>query len=236
MSSTVILCSNCGQQLIVPSEVRGKQVKCPKCKIVFAAPAGESEVRLLEQRKSDVPLRPQGWEDADSRGRDEGERRRRARYEDDEADREPGRRDRRWYGRYEDDDKEFERLRRQSRSDLELAESVVIGPAISLILLGSLFVLGGVYSFHLAQGRQQFQGIRLFYLAFAMFAFLWGSFIILGGAMMKTMRSYSLAMAASIMAFINHPCFVLHLVIGIWAVSVLNRPDIKRAFRWKAQR
>lgn len=42
MAPLVIACSNCSGQLTVPPEVLGKLVKCPLCKIVFAAPISEN--------------------------------------------------------------------------------------------------------------------------------------------------------------------------------------------------
>jgi len=57
--------------------------------------------------------------------------------------------------------------------------------------------------------------------------------LILFGAMkMKKLESYGLAMAASIIAMIPcfSPCCVLGLPIGIWALVVLMKPEVKSAF------
>jgi hypothetical protein len=49
---------------------------------------------------------------------------------------------------------------------------------------------------------------------------------------MKKLESYGLAMAASIIAMIPcvSPCCLLGLPIGIWALVVLMKPEVKSAF------
>ncbi|MCA9122111.1 MAG: hypothetical protein H6822_31885 [Planctomycetaceae bacterium] len=57
--------------------------------------------------------------------------------------------------------------------------------------------------------------------------------VIVGALKMKKLESYGLAMAASIMAML--PCIscgcLLGLPIGIWSLVVLNKPEVKSAFR-----
>jgi hypothetical protein len=57
--------------------------------------------------------------------------------------------------------------------------------------------------------------------------------ILFGGLKMKKLENYGLAMAASIIAMI--PCFtgiccLAGLPIGIWALTVITKPEIKSAF------
>jgi hypothetical protein len=56
--------------------------------------------------------------------------------------------------------------------------------------------------------------------------------ILFGGLKMKKLESYGLAMAVSIIAMIPcfSPCCVIGLPIGIWAVVVLSKPEVKSAF------
>lgn len=56
--------------------------------------------------------------------------------------------------------------------------------------------------------------------------------IFLGAMKMKSLESYGLAMAASIIAMIPcfSPCCLLGLPIGIWALVVLSKPEVKSAF------
>jgi hypothetical protein len=56
--------------------------------------------------------------------------------------------------------------------------------------------------------------------------------ILLGALKMKKLESYGMAMAASILAMIPclSPCCVFGLPIGIWALVVLAKPEVKSAF------
>ena len=56
--------------------------------------------------------------------------------------------------------------------------------------------------------------------------------ILLGALKMKKLESYGLAMTVSILAMIPclSPCCVVGLPIGIWAVVVLSKPEVKAAF------
>ena len=60
-----------------------------------------------------------------------------------------------------------------------------------------------------------------------------GALILFGAIKMKNLESYGLAMTASIIAMIPcvSPCCLLGLPLGIWAVVVLNNPEVKSAFR-----
>ena len=57
--------------------------------------------------------------------------------------------------------------------------------------------------------------------------------IFLGAMKMKKLESYGLAMASSIIAMIPcfSPCCLLGLPIGIWALVVLSKPEVKSAFK-----
>jgi hypothetical protein len=58
------------------------------------------------------------------------------------------------------------------------------------------------------------------------------AFIIFAALKMKELRQWELSLAASIVAMIPciSPCCILGLPIGIWALVVLLRPEIKEAF------
>jgi hypothetical protein len=57
--------------------------------------------------------------------------------------------------------------------------------------------------------------------------------ILVGATRMKNLQSYGLVMAASILAMVPcvSPCCLVGLPIGIWALTVLNDPEVKAAFR-----
>jgi hypothetical protein len=56
--------------------------------------------------------------------------------------------------------------------------------------------------------------------------------ILFGGIKMKKLENYGLAMTTSILAMIPcvSPCCLIGLPIGIWAVVVLSKPEVKSAF------
>ena len=57
--------------------------------------------------------------------------------------------------------------------------------------------------------------------------------VILGAWKMKNLQNYGLAMTAAIVCVIPccGPCCGLGIIPGIWSLIVLNRPDVKAAFR-----
>src|SRR5262249_424569 len=56
--------------------------------------------------------------------------------------------------------------------------------------------------------------------------------IFVGALKMKKLESFGFAMAASIIAMIPcvSPCCLLGIRIGIWALVVLSKPEVKGAF------
>jgi len=60
--------------------------------------------------------------------------------------------------------------------------------------------------------------------------------IVVGGVSMMTQRRWGLAMTAAILSIFpcTSPCCCLGLPLGIWAVIVLVRPDVKAAMRASA--
>jgi len=66
----------------------------------------------------------------------------------------------------------------------------------------------------------------------AIIGLLISGLIFFGALKMKKLESYGLAMAASIVAMIPciSPCCLIGLPIGIWALVVLSKPEVKGAF------
>ena len=60
-----------------------------------------------------------------------------------------------------------------------------------------------------------------------------GVVILMGALKMKKLESHGFSMAAAILAALPciSPCCLIGLPIGIWAVVVLNKPEVKSAFR-----
>jgi predicted PurR-regulated permease PerM len=59
-----------------------------------------------------------------------------------------------------------------------------------------------------------------------------GVVVLLGALKMKKLESREWAMTASILAMIPciSPCCIVGLPIGIWALVVLSKPEVKSAF------
>jgi hypothetical protein len=57
--------------------------------------------------------------------------------------------------------------------------------------------------------------------------------IFFGGLKMKRLESHGLAVTASILAMLpcTSPCCIIGLPLGIWALVVLSKPEVKSAFR-----
>ena len=127
------------------------------------------------------------------------------------------------------------------------AREMVSGPAIGLMItgiLGMLFaasqlvrMLGGARHMPQSMGSPEVDKMVAMLmgplgLAFGGVGLITGLLVLLGGIKMKKLEGYGLVMAASILGMI--PCFssccVLGLPIGIWALVVLSKPEVKSAF------
>lgn len=139
-------------------------------------------------------------------------------------------------------------------------------PAIFLIIVGCLNILGSLYwAFSGFQARtagvqavqeqaqrdpmqqKNFQelekqgfsiekivsGTATVFILWGLAGLLCSAVMILAGIKMMTLGSYGLCMTGSITAMLPCviPCCILGLPVGIWSIVVLNRPDVKAAFR-----
>lgn len=121
----------------------------------------------------------------------------------------------------------------------------VNGPAIGLIVVAVLGALTQIASLIMNLAGASFMaGSRMPQEAWAnMFSgtigvvssiigILVSGVIFLGAMKMKKLESYGLAMAATIIAMVPcvSPCCLLGLPIGIWALVILLKPEVKSAF------
>jgi hypothetical protein len=132
-------------------------------------------------------------------------------------------------------------------SERALAESQVAGPSIGLIVTAILGMVGqlasvGVHVLGAGVGAMTAkngpEGIAQmmsggFGVFFSLIGLVVGVVILLGALKMKKLESYSFAMAAAIIAMVPciSPCCLVGLPIGIWALVVLNKPEVKSQFR-----
>jgi hypothetical protein len=125
------------------------------------------------------------------------------------------------------------------------------GPAIGLMVTGTLSLLYGLYALvqHLmgsgqaaldqlmkdenTQAFQSFvklgQAAGIFWIIGILVA---GAFLIWGGLQMKQGRSWTISLVSSIVAMIPcvSCCFIVGIPIGIWALVILMKPDVKASF------
>jgi len=129
------------------------------------------------------------------------------------------------------------------------AADQVRGPAIGLIItsiLGYLATIAGILwnLFGAGIARSQSGPNPEFEQYFSMFTGAWGvisgilglvvaSLILFGALKMNKLESHGWAMTASILALVPcvSPCCLVGLPIGIWALVVLSKPEVKAAFQ-----
>jgi hypothetical protein len=134
-----------------------------------------------------------------------------------------------------------------SDAQRERALSMVKGPAISLMIYAFITVgvalLGLLGSFNqqnyaeipgidpkMAEMMERFEGPINLISSFIILVV--AAAIIYGAWRMKELKSYGLAITASILAFLpcSCPCCFLGMAFGVWALVVLNNADVKAQF------
>lgn len=117
---------------------------------------------------------------------------------------------------------------------IALLVTAIVGAFICLLgLLANLFGMGfgGMPDFGGDERLAMFLsgGIGT---AVNLLGLLVAALVLFGAMRMRQLRSWGLAMTVSILAMIPcvSPCCVLGLPIGIWALVILLRPEVKSAF------
>lgn len=124
--------------------------------------------------------------------------------------------------------------------------SKVQGPAIGLMVTGGLGVAINLLFFLLrmigvgvgaAAAADQGDGINVIAQGVGgvvglLIGLAINGLILYGGMQMKSLQSYGLAMAASILAILPCSCAcIIGIPIGIWSLVTLNDPIVKSSFR-----
>jgi hypothetical protein len=121
---------------------------------------------------------------------------------------------------------------------VELARTQVRGPAAGLVVAGlaTLLVSVGVGTICVAYGSAQSE-VAAVLIWSALLAFPIGGILVLGGVQMRSLRSYGLAVAAAAVAMMPLTLgWFLGLPLGLWALLVLRRPEVREAFAAAALR
>ncbi len=127
------------------------------------------------------------------------------------------------------------------------ASQMVSGPAIGLIVTAALGALAqlasigmNVFGMSMSQNMGQQQeaawvhmfsgGIGIF---FSIIGIIMSVVIFLGAIKMKKLEGYNFALTATIIAMVPciSPCCLVGLPIGIWALVILMKPEVKGAFQ-----
>ncbi len=125
-----------------------------------------------------------------------------------------------------------------------VSEGQVNGPAIGLMITAILGFLGQAVSliWRLVGTSMMATDERMpaWAIAFSgtmgvvasIVGILMSALILIGALKMKKLENYGLAMTASVIAMIPciSPCCLLGLPIGIWALVVLSKPEVKSTF------
>lgn len=217
-------CPGCRAKLTVAASDLGLDVECPYCKSVYRAMAGTTAAKTPASRRA------------------------RQRLEDDIEDEE----DRPRYRDEDDgDDDEIDRRRRRRRRHAA-AEEAVSAPAIGLMVVGALVLLYGIavlainmldfnnqkafaqnrFGGNRNQNNAGFQvGFQIGYVAATILPVISGLGMITAGINLKRLKMQWTVWFGSIIAMLPCSiCCLLGLPFGIWTITVLNRPDVKRAF------
>jgi tRNA A-37 threonylcarbamoyl transferase component Bud32 len=121
-------------------------------------------------------------------------------------------------------------LARHHEEQLDNARAQVDGPAISLLIVGILAAVGCTIALPViaitAPGDIDSAWMLL------LPAIVVGLLIAIGAWCMRSLRSYGLAMAAGVLCVLPlpSPALLITLPLGIWALVVLNRPEVREAF------
>jgi serine/threonine protein kinase len=128
------------------------------------------------------------------------------------------------------------------------ARRLVHGPAIGLIVVGSLsmgltvLTVVGMMSFGLTQPLRSSDPLFGYYGVLGMIAyglsFFWGTVVLAGGLRMLKLKNYALCLTALFISFLPIPCiggccgvqWLLGVPFAIWALVVLCRLDVREAF------
>mgnify|MGYP007050631440 CR=1 FL=1 len=138
--------------------------------------------------------------------------------------------------------------------DTRAAREAVSVPAILLMVAAGLEFLQGLYGLVKPQGEAQdidpealdklreahvefliplFEGLQGGARYFNLITLAIAGLMFWGAWRMRELRSYGLAMTSAIIAVIPccGPCYCLAIPLGIWALVVLAKPEVKSAFR-----
>lgn len=220
----LVSCPQCDRRLRVPDSLLNRTVKCPGCGQAFTATAAAARPIVEDAVIDEPPRRAESEAFTDRRPGegDEEERRPRRRQPDSDLD----------------DDDHDDRPRRRRRRRSAAAESMVMGPAIALLVIGGLGLVAGILNVFISfvgigvGAAQNDAGAIAGRLVGALLSLIWGVVVTMSGYKLKSLQSYGSVMTGVIFAMLPcNPVCIIGLPIGIWSLVVMNNQDVKNAFR-----
>ncbi len=104
------------------------------------------------------------------------------------------------------------------------------GLLVTGILNWALIVVYSLIGAYVFANLKPGQGMTSFVLAMLV-AVVSSSLMILGGIRMRSLESYRLAVAGAVLSLVISPGNLVGLPIGIWALAVLSRPQVRQVFK-----
>jgi len=111
----------------------------------------------------------------------------------------------------------------------------VAGPATTMLVIAIIAMVFGIIATvvnlsQLGGGKVNGQDPAINAIS-AVIATIWAILIAIGANQMRTLKSHGWAMTAAILGIIPcSGCCILTLPIGIWMITVLNKPHVKDSF------
>ena len=241
--------AGCGVTLKTPNPVpAGKRVKCPKCSQMFtpvpggnskpqasggAGPAGPGTFKFVEEEEKKKPAKKQP-------PKAEPPPTKKPTIDDEDEDPEVVKRG---YGVVKDSQQEIDEAEKNKPKFGQIQEKFkksARGPAVALLVMpvnlltfeGLVTAAGGITMFVIGMwplvfndappGDEETEEAIVMMLLGCM-TFAWGAFICFGASQMQELSSYLWAMAGAITG-------VLPLLVGIYAIIMLQNPKVKAGF------
>lgn len=130
-------------------------------------------------------------------------------------------------------DDDGEAVTADSSLDFDDIHARVDGPAITLFIIGLLMAIGSTVVVAVELGSDYFDD-RLFPLLLGGSAV--GPVLMIGAWSMRSLRSLGLAKTTAVFAMLPvTPVYPVSVPLGIWAIRVLNRSDVRTAFVIRAR-
>jgi DNA-directed RNA polymerase subunit M/transcription elongation factor TFIIS len=223
-------CPQCDRLLAVPEDLIGAMVRCPQCATAFTAdptaprPANPSAADAIQKEATERRQENYAEELPPSRKRRPPEK------EWDEED--------------EEEYREYDMQRRKADAKAQVAGPATALIVVSAIVLGLSILMLFLYVFAGAamvalladkrmEGDNQ-EGMMertVIGIAQSIMQIVLNGLVLAGALKMKRLRSHGLAMTSSILAMIPCTgCCLLGLPFGIWALVVINRPEVRGEF------